>query len=225
MVHVPYPPPVPGLDVAHADVRRRAAVFAVKGPYRAIPAARAVAQGAGALTIVEGGVAFGWIAAPWPGLVPELCRVLPDLEIVDPELDGPAMLDRAGRARARTAAVPSPLGPPPLAFRRAADRRHHPPMCGRMPWTTRRKALLGPCRCPSGETAASATRTCRRRAGRRTRNRVRADQRAASPTRVELWTDVPRRSRRGAGAKQPPIPGRHPVAADVRRWFEEHTHR
>src|SRR3982074_2035949 len=32
-----------------------------------------------ALTLVEAGVALGWIASRWPGLLPELQRVLPDV--------------------------------------------------------------------------------------------------------------------------------------------------
>ena len=49
----------------------------------------------GALAIVEGEVALGWVASRWPGLLPELRRLLPDLEMASAELDGRAMLDRA----------------------------------------------------------------------------------------------------------------------------------
>src|SRR5262245_37663686 len=35
-----------------------------------------------ALTLVEASVALGWIAGHWPGLIDELRRVVPDLEVL-----------------------------------------------------------------------------------------------------------------------------------------------
>src|SRR6202030_1934978 len=48
-----------------------------------------------ALTVVEGSVALGWIASSWPGLLPEIQRVLPHLEIAGGDMDAVGMLNRA----------------------------------------------------------------------------------------------------------------------------------
>src|SRR5262249_30214326 len=48
-----------------------------------------------ALTIVEAQVALGWVASRWPGLLADLRRLLPDLEVLDGDLEGPAMFERA----------------------------------------------------------------------------------------------------------------------------------
>jgi len=53
------------------------------------------ARQAAALSIVEGGVALGWIASRWPGFIPEIRRLLPDLAMRDGELDGRAILEGA----------------------------------------------------------------------------------------------------------------------------------
>jgi nitric oxide reductase NorD protein len=48
-----------------------------------------------ALTIVEGEVALGWVASRWPGFVPDLRAHLPQLEFVDATLEGRAIVERA----------------------------------------------------------------------------------------------------------------------------------
>ena len=48
-----------------------------------------------ALTIVEAGVALGWIASRWPGLLSEVRRVLPELHAEAGDMDAPEMLNRA----------------------------------------------------------------------------------------------------------------------------------
>src|SRR6476646_10027287 len=48
-----------------------------------------------ALTRVEAGVALGWVASRWAGLIPECRRLLPDLEIADGDMDAATMLKRA----------------------------------------------------------------------------------------------------------------------------------
>ena len=74
--------------------------------------------------------------------MPELRRVLPDLEVADGELEGSAMLDRAlavARSRQQLNCPPLvghlPLAVPAHRGPAAAVRR----MYGRMPWTTPRK--------------------------------------------------------------------------------------
>ncbi|MBV9721729.1 MAG: MorD protein, partial [Mycobacterium sp.] len=48
-----------------------------------------------ALTVVEAGVALGWIAERWPGLLTEMRRVLPGLEIASVDMEATVMFDRA----------------------------------------------------------------------------------------------------------------------------------
>src|SRR5215208_5633619 len=48
-----------------------------------------------ALALVEGSVALGWIASSWPGLLPEIQRVLPDLDIAPSDMDASQMFNRA----------------------------------------------------------------------------------------------------------------------------------
>ena len=48
-----------------------------------------------ALTLVEAGVALGWVASRWPGLLPEVRRLLPELHIDDGDMPALQMLDRA----------------------------------------------------------------------------------------------------------------------------------
>ena len=48
-----------------------------------------------ALTLVEAGIALGWIASRWPGLLTEMRRVLPDVEAADTDMDAIQMLNRA----------------------------------------------------------------------------------------------------------------------------------
>ncbi|MGA8544366.1 MAG: VWA domain-containing protein [Mycobacterium sp.] len=94
-----------------------------------------------ALSIVEAGVALGWVATRWPGLMIELRRLLPDLEIADSGMQATQMLDRAielARTGRQLQAHPL-LGTLPTAFSRtrglaSAIRRY-----GRMPWTTVQK--------------------------------------------------------------------------------------
>ena len=48
-----------------------------------------------ALTLVEAGAAIGWVASTWPGLLPEVRRLLPDLEMLPGDVDAEEMLNRA----------------------------------------------------------------------------------------------------------------------------------
>src|SRR6185312_14123748 len=56
-----------------------------------------------ALTLVEAGVALGWIASNWPGLLDEARRVLPDLPELPDDTDAGEMVERAV-SMSRTAA-------------------------------------------------------------------------------------------------------------------------
>ncbi|MGO4446638.1 nitric oxide reductase activation protein NorD [Mycobacterium sp. 2YAF39] len=97
-----------------------------------------------ALTLVEGGVALGWIASHWPGLLDEAHRVLPGLSVLPADMDGNEMLDRAvSLARASQPLSLHPLlGRLPLAYtapQGLTDKLRR--SFGRLPWTTTQKRL------------------------------------------------------------------------------------
>jgi len=106
-----------------------------------------------ALTLVEAGVALGWIASRWPGLLTEIQRVLPDLEIVADDTDAEEMLNRAMAMAGNDDAlnVHPLLGSLPLAYtlpRGLTDKLRR--TFGRMPWTTTQKRLPRPYSVPVG---------------------------------------------------------------------------
>ena len=76
-------------------MRCRAAMFTVEGPPRRIPAERAVCPRAECADPRRGGVALGWIAENWPGLLAEIRRLLPDLDVTAGDIDAAEMLNRA----------------------------------------------------------------------------------------------------------------------------------
>jgi nitric oxide reductase NorD protein len=105
-----------------------------------------------AVTLVEAGVALGWIARRWPGLVPEFEHVVPQLEPTDPDTDAESMLRYAVEmARAGDRTVDPLLGrlsaavTAPTAWTDTLVRRF-----GRMPWTTTQKRMPQPYSVPVG---------------------------------------------------------------------------
>jgi nitric oxide reductase NorD protein len=106
-----------------------------------------------ALTLVEAGVALGWIASTWPGLLPKVRRVLPDLEMASSDTDADEMLNRA-IALARTGpalGIDPLLGRLPLACTSPdglSDKLRR--TFGRMPWTSSQKRLPRPYSVPVG---------------------------------------------------------------------------
>lgn len=186
-----------------------------------------------ALLIVEGGVALGWISSCWPGLVPELRRFLPDLELLDDAMDGAAMLARAtllARSKQELNAHPL-LGRLPVGLASkdgilAALQRAQ----GRMPWsTTKRYISPGYESIPAGgESDIKSSRLPSASRPEEDDIEIRADQRAGIPyPEWNMWNDnfLPNHVA-VLERKVPPgnKPARH-VSADLRRWFEEHTHR
>lgn len=106
-----------------------------------------------ALTLVEGAVALGWIASRWPGLLPEVQRLLPDVHPQAADMDGAQMLDRAIglAATGLELTVPPLLGALPLAYtapQGLTDRLRR--SFGRMPWTTTQKRRPRPYSVPVG---------------------------------------------------------------------------
>jgi hypothetical protein len=186
-----------------------------------------------ALTLVEAEVAVGWVASRWSGLLPELTRLLPKLEMTSSELDGPTMLDRA-IARARSSDELHchpllgrlPLGAPLQGGLLASVRR----MYGRMPWSTPKRVLS-----PSFDTIPVGGEGGIQNPNLPPPSRpedddieVRADQRVGIPyPEWNFWTEdllrdhVAVLERKHSSRSRP----YRPLSADLRRWFEEHTHR
>ena len=185
-----------------------------------------------ALTIVEAEVALGWIASRWPGLLSELRRLLPGLETRRGELDGAAMLDRASALAASGVALhPHPLlGQLPLAVPAqrgllASVRRMH----GRMPWSSRRTLSRDAHTIPvGGEGGIQNPNLPPSSRPEEEEIEIRADRRAGIP--YPEWNTWTKRflpdhvavleRKLPSRARQP-----RPISADLRRWFEEHTHR
>lgn len=184
------------------------------------------------LAVIEATVALGWIAAEFPGLMPELRRVLPELEIGDPESDALAILDRAVAA-ARSARPPAPdplLGTPPLtapARNRisVAVRR----MYGRMPWTSPRTDAYRAMSVPVG--GEGGVRNPNLPPPSRPEDddpEIAPDRRAGIPyPEWNMWTGSFLPGHVAVLERRQPKPAHRPapVTVDVRRWFREHTHR
>lgn len=187
-----------------------------------------------ALTIVEGGVALGWVASRWPGLLPELQRLLPALTMRSADLDGPAMLDHAiALARSGEDLRCDPLlgelpeGAPAERGVLASLRR----MYGRMPWSERRRVFSpGSHSMPVG--GAGGDRNPNLPPPSRPEEdepEIRADRRVGILyPEWNLWSErflrdhvaVLERTHSWRGGTS-----RHASSTNLRRWFEEHTHR
>ncbi|OBJ83655.1 MorD protein [Mycobacterium asiaticum] len=184
-----------------------------------------------ALVIVEASVALGWIAAKWPGLMPELRRVLPDIEVGDPDLDAAAMFDRAiETARAGRSLPEYPLlGTLPRTYSSARGLASAIKRFGRMPWTTTQK------RHPRAHSVPVGGDGGVRNPNLPPPSRPEDNDLDISPERRQgipypewnAWTknflkdhvavlELPP----GPRAGQP-----QPLSANLRKWFEEHTHR
>jgi hypothetical protein len=184
-----------------------------------------------ALTIVEAGAALGWIAARWPGLIPEMRRALPQLEIVSGDIAAEEMLNRAiTMARnAQRLHIDPLLGTLPLAHTTPhglADTLRR--TFGRMPWTSTQKRVPRPYSVPVG--GDGGVRNSNLPPPSRPQDNdldITPDHRPGIPyPEWNTWTKrfIPNHvavlERSHAYTRQP---GTSPV--DLRKWFEEHTHR
>ncbi|MEU4312784.1 VWA domain-containing protein [Nocardia sp. NPDC024068] len=186
----------------------------------------------GCVSLIEGGVAAAWTAGQLPGLIPELQRQLPDLPILAPDLTGPEIIEQAIRlARTRTAIVPHPLlGGLPLTDRprngaMVLARR----MYGRMPWTSSRTDAHRAVSVPVG--GDGGIRNPNLPPPSRPEDEeieIRPDRRAGIPyPEWNAWTEsflpdhVAVLERAHSTSAHPVVP----VPGDIRRWFEERTHR
>ncbi|OBB89946.1 nitric oxide reductase activation protein NorD [Mycobacterium sp. 852002-30065_SCH5024008] len=185
-----------------------------------------------ALTLVEGGVALGWIASRWPGLLPELQRLLPEIDPETGDMAAEHMLNRAiALAATEQALTVHPLlGNLPLAYtmpQGVTDRLRR--SFGRMPWTTTQKRLPRPYSVPVG--GDGGVRNPNLPPPSRPQDNdfdVTPEHRPGIPyPEWNMWTQRFMRDhvavieRADARRSRRPVP----VAVDVRKWFEEHTHR
>jgi hypothetical protein len=232
-MHVPYPAVTTGwtlrtwtcaIALQCSPSKGRIAVFTL----RALTPRQATA-----LSLVEGSVALGWISARFPGLVSELRRFLPDLEILDEDLDGTAILERAMQlAHSKKVLEFHPiLGHLPVGLATkegflAALKRAQ----GRMPWSTNKRYISpGYESIPAGgESDIKSSRLPPPSRPEEDDIEVRADQRAGIPyPEWNMWSEkflpdhVAVLERRVPQGSKPA----RPVSANLRRWFEEHTHR
>jgi hypothetical protein len=185
-----------------------------------------------ALTLVEASVALGWIADNWPGLLPELRRLLPDLEVGSADMKANDMLNRAiALARTSQPLIVDPLlGTLPRAYtdpQGFADKLRR--TFGRMPWTTTQKRLPRPHSVPvGGEGGVRATNLPPPSRPQDNDLDVTPEHRPGIPyPEWNAWTEsfmpahVAVLERAHAGGSSEPLPG----STDLRRWFSEHTHR
>lgn len=185
-----------------------------------------------ALTLVEAAVAFGWIAATLPGLVDEIRRVLPGLEPLHGDMDAAEMLDRAislGRS-AQPLDVHPLLGRLPSAYtvpQGLADKLRR--SFGRMPWTTTQKRLPRPYSVPVG--GDGGVRNPNLPPPSRPHDNdldITPEHRPGIPyPEWNAWTKRLMRDHVAVLERSHTGRTREPgtASADLRKWFEEHTHR
>ncbi|MFE3543956.1 nitric oxide reductase activation protein NorD [Nocardia sp. NPDC059177] len=232
LVHVPYPPTVAGwtgttvtcgVALQCAPSKDRIAQYAL---HELSPRER------GALSVVEGGVAAAWIGERYPGLVPELRRWLPGLGPADPDLTGDEMLARA-IALARSTDPPAagsllgglPLAAPPRSRMAVAVRRAY----NRMPWTSARTDSYRVWSVPiGGDGGSRATNLPPPSRPENEDIEIRPDQRAGIPyPEWNQWTSGFLRDHVAVLERRHPTSASPvaPASPEVRRWFEELTHR
>ena len=232
VIHVPYPSP-------HRDWTRRTLTCGVA--LQCSPSKERIvehrlnelsARELRAVTLVEAGVALGWVAENWPGLLVEMQRLVPDLQSAPADMDARDMLDRA-IALARTTqplAVDPLMGRLPSAYTEPhglSDKLRR--SFGRLPWTTTQKRTPAPHSVPVG--GDGGVRNPNLPPPSRPQDNdfdATPDHRPGIPyPEWNAWTksfmpdhvavlELARNSHNRA-------PG--VASADLRRWFEEQTHR
>ncbi|MEO3760088.1 MorD protein [Mycobacterium sp. B14F4] len=185
-----------------------------------------------ALTIVEAHVALGWVAERWPGLMSEIRRILGAPEVLDGDLDAPAMLDQAiALARTGQPLTVHPLfGGLPLAYtapQGVADKLRR--TLGRMPWTTSQKRMPRPYSIPVG--GDGGIRNPNLPPPSRPQDNdldITPDHRPGVPyPEWNAWTKSFMRDHVAVLEKTHASRTREPESAstELRKWFSEHTHR
>ena len=231
VVHVPYPAPASDWSLRTYTCGVALQCAPSKDRIAQYPLHRLSERELAALRLVEGTVALGWMAGRWPGLLPEARRVLPELEPADPDLCATQILSRTNilaQSRERLPDYPL-LGAPPLnaaATRTLASAIRR--TLGRMPWSSSRSDTQRLMSIPVG--GEGGVRNANLPPASRPEDDdldVRPDQRAGIPYpewnswRGQFLPDhvavlerrQTRHDRRGGSSP------------DIRRWFDEPTHR
>ena len=185
-----------------------------------------------ALTLVEGGVALGWIMHNWPGLRADVLRWLPSLEVLPADTCAEEMFNRAvALARTSQQLVVDPLlGALPRAYTNPqglSDKLRR--TFGRMPWTTTQKRLPRPYSVPVG--GEGGVRNSNLPPPSRPQDNdldITPEHRPGIPypewnswTKTFMPDHVAVLERAHTNRDLRPVTG----SRDLRRWFEEHTHR
>lgn len=186
-----------------------------------------------ALILAEAEVALAWVSSRLPGLMPELRRHLPDLDPTDAACDAPAIFARAWElAHSRAALGVPPLlgGLPSGSVTHASLLTSIRKMYGRMPWSERRRKLSpGFDTVPVGGDAAVQNPNLPPPSRPEEDDaELRVDRRIGIPyPEWNLWTArftpdhvavLERKHVFHSSVKRPP-------GVNLRRWFEQHTHR
>ncbi|GAT06955.1 VWA domain-containing protein [Mycolicibacterium novocastrense] len=185
-----------------------------------------------ALTLVEAGVALGWVGANWPGLLAEMRRLLPNVEALPQDTTVESMLNRA-ISLARTSdplSVPSVAGRLPSVYtvpQSLSDKMRR--TFGRMPWTTTQKRLPRPYSVPVGGDGGMRNPNLPPPSRPQDNDMdVTPEHRPGIPyPEWNAWTKSFMRDHVAVLERPHPSRERQPGAAsaDLRKWFTEHTHR
>ena len=185
-----------------------------------------------ALTLVEARVAMGWVAVNWPGLTPELQRVIGDFDTMPDGLTGDEMLNRAiDLARGKAPLVVHPLmGTLPTAHtssQQFTDRLRR--TLGRMPWTTTQKRKPRSHTVPAGGDGGVRNRNLPPPSRPHENDLdITPEHRPGIPyPEWNAWTEtfmpnhvaVIEHSRANHGAQSVA------TSSELQKWFQEHTHR
>jgi hypothetical protein len=185
-----------------------------------------------ALTLIEAGVALGWVAGHWPGLLTENRRLLPGVEPLPADMPAEEMLERAiTLSRSGT-----PLNVPVLAGRLPAaytapqgltDRLRR--TLGRMPWTSTQKRMPRAYSIPVG--GDGGVRNSNLPPPSRPQDNdldITPEHRPGIPyPEWNAWTQSFMPDHVAVVERAHPTHNHEPapVSPDLRKWFEEHTHR
>ncbi|KWX24543.1 MorD protein [Mycolicibacterium wolinskyi] len=231
VVHVPYPP--------HRDWTRRTLTCGVA--LQCSPSKERVVdyrlnelstRELAALTLIEAGVALGWVAENWPGLLADLHANLPDLEPARADMDAAEMLNRA-ITLARTAQqlpLDPLLGSLPRAYtlpQGLSDKMRR--AFGRLPWTSTQKRLPRAHSVPVG--GDGGVRNPNLPPPSRPQDNdldITPDHRPGIPyPEWNAWTKSFMPDHVAVLEQTYTQRHRQPgvIAVDVRKWFEENTHR
>lgn len=185
-----------------------------------------------ALTHVEGQVALGWVAARWPGLLEECQRHLLGVTMLDAQLGGEDMMDRAFDM-ARSA---DEVRCPPLLGRlttRVAKRRGLMAgarrVYGRMPWSSRNSSKQPGFSMPvGGDGGLQNPNLPPPSRPEDDEIEIRTDYRVGIPyPEWNAWTTsfLPRHVAVVEVKHPTQLQSPQAVSPEIRKWFEQRTHR